>query len=88
MRKLAVVEYVSLDGVIQPPGVSVRTQKAGFAHGGWTCPFRADHRRDNSQLFPRGKQLFNHGGRDPVNLRLVESTVTGGGLVIRTYQPA
>jgi len=35
-----------------------------------------------------GKRLFNGGDRDPVNLRLVDSTVTGDGLVILTYQRA
>lgn len=52
MRKLAVVEYISLDGVIQAPGHAGEDPDEGFAHGGWTVPFMAEHRRYNSQLFP------------------------------------
>ena len=52
MRSLAVVEYVSLDGVIQAPGHGGEDRDGGFAHGGWTDGFMADHRRYNSQLFP------------------------------------
>jgi hypothetical protein len=35
-----------------------------------------------------GKRLFDDRGGDRVDLRLVDSTTTGGGLVILTYQPA
>jgi dihydrofolate reductase len=35
-----------------------------------------------------GKRLFNHRDRDSLNLQLVDSTVTAGGLVILTYQRA
>jgi dihydrofolate reductase len=49
---LLVVEYVSLDGVIQAPGHVGEDSDGGFAHGGWTGPFMADHRRYNSRLYP------------------------------------
>jgi hypothetical protein len=52
VRKLVVVEYVSLDGVVQAPGHAGEDPEGGFAHGGWTGPFMADHRRLNSQLYP------------------------------------
>ena len=55
VRSLAVIEYVSLDGVIQAPGHVGEDRDGGFAHGGWsssTAEFMADHRRYNSQLFP------------------------------------
>jgi dihydrofolate reductase len=54
-RSLAVVDYVSLDGVIQAPGHAGEDRDGGFPHGGWsssTAEFMADHRRYNSQLFP------------------------------------
>jgi len=51
MRKLIVVEYVSLDGVIQGPGHAGEDREGGFAHGGWTGPLMPDHRRYNSDLF-------------------------------------
>lgn len=52
MRTLVVVEYVSLDGVIQAPGHAGEDPDGGFAHGGWTGPFMAEHRRYNSRLYP------------------------------------
>jgi dihydrofolate reductase len=52
VRSLVVVEYVSLDGVIQAPGHAGEDRDGGFAHGGWTGGFMADHRRHNSQLSP------------------------------------
>ena len=59
MRKLAVVEYVSLDGVVQAPGHAGEDPEGGFVHGGWTGPFMGDHRRYNDQLFPTaGAFLF------------------------------
>jgi dihydrofolate reductase len=38
MRKISVLEFVSLDGVIQAPGGPEEDTSGGFAHGGWTSP--------------------------------------------------
>jgi hypothetical protein len=38
MRKLNVLEFVSLDGVIQAPGESEEDTSGGFAYGGWVSP--------------------------------------------------
>ena len=35
MRKLIVLEHISLDGVIQAPGGPDEDTSGGFAHGGW-----------------------------------------------------
>ena len=43
MSKLVVLEYVSLDGVIQAPGHAAEDPAGGFAHGGWTGPFISQH---------------------------------------------
>ena len=51
MRKLIVAEYLSLDGVIQAPGHAGEDTAGGFAHGGWTGPYMADHARYNSELY-------------------------------------
>lgn len=39
MRRLTILEYISLDGVIQAPGGPDEDRDAGFAHGGWSAPF-------------------------------------------------
>src|SRR6476646_1231934 len=38
MRKVIVLEFVSLDGVIQGPGGSEEDTSGGFTYGGWTSP--------------------------------------------------
>jgi dihydrofolate reductase len=39
MRKIIVLEHVSLDGVIQAPGGPDEDNSGGFAYGGWTSPY-------------------------------------------------
>jgi dihydrofolate reductase len=39
MRRIIVLEHISLDGVIQAPGDSNEDSSGGFAYGGWTSPF-------------------------------------------------
>jgi dihydrofolate reductase len=39
MRQLIVIEFVSLDGVIQAPGRPEEDTSGGFAHGGWARPY-------------------------------------------------
>jgi dihydrofolate reductase len=43
--RLIVVEYLSVDGVIQAPGHAQEDPAEGFEHGGWTGPFMAEHGR-------------------------------------------
>jgi dihydrofolate reductase len=40
MRKINVLEFMSLDGVIQSPGGPKEDTSGGFEHGGWTSPHR------------------------------------------------
>lgn len=39
MRKIIVLEHVSLDGVIQSPGGREEDTSNGFAYGGWVAPY-------------------------------------------------
>jgi dihydrofolate reductase len=39
MRKIIVLEHISLDGVIQAPGGPEEDPGGGFAFGGWTAPY-------------------------------------------------
>jgi dihydrofolate reductase len=42
MRKVIVLSFVSLDGVIQAPGSPEEDTSGGFAYGGWTAPYSDD----------------------------------------------
>jgi dihydrofolate reductase len=50
--RVVVIEYVSLDGVIQAPGHATEDPAGGFELGGWTGPFVAEHGRYNRDSFP------------------------------------
>lgn len=39
MRKIVVLEFISLDGVIQAPGGPEEDRSGGFEFGGWIVPF-------------------------------------------------
>jgi dihydrofolate reductase len=39
MRKVSVLEHISLDGVIQAPGGPEEDTSGGFAYGGWIAPY-------------------------------------------------
>ena len=39
MRKIIVVEFITMDGVIQAPGASEEDAAEGFKYGGWTAPY-------------------------------------------------
>jgi dihydrofolate reductase len=39
MRKLVVIEFLSLDGVMQAPGAPDEDTEGGFRHGGWAMQY-------------------------------------------------
>ena len=45
MRKLRIIEHISLDGVIQSPG-GPNEGGDDYPRGGWTAPYRSDAGRD------------------------------------------
>ncbi len=42
MRKIIVIEFVTLDGVMQAPGGRGEDSEGGFKYGGWTAPYFDD----------------------------------------------
>jgi len=51
VSRIAVIEYTSLDGVIQGPGHAGEDTDGGFQRGGWTGPFMAEHGHYMSAVF-------------------------------------
>ena len=45
MRKVVVVEWMTLDGVVQAPGAPDEDTSGGFKHGGWHLPYFDDMSR-------------------------------------------
>lgn len=39
MRKIIVLEFITLDGVMQAPGGPKEDKSGGFKYGGWTAPY-------------------------------------------------
>ena len=42
MRKIVVIEFISLDGVMQAPGAPEEDTSGNFKYGGWTFPYFDD----------------------------------------------
>ena len=41
MRKIRIIEHISLDGVIQAPGGPDEDRDGDYVHGGWMAPYRS-----------------------------------------------
>ena len=46
MRKIVVLSFISLDGVMQAPGGPEEDTSGGFKYGGWTVPYWDDFSSD------------------------------------------
>lgn len=40
MRRIIIIEHISLDGIIQAPGGPEEDRDGGFEHGGWSATFK------------------------------------------------
>ncbi|AYL94940.1 dihydrofolate reductase family protein [Mucilaginibacter celer] len=54
MRKIIVVTFITLDGIMQAPGGPEEDQSGGFIYGGWSVPFsdEASGRLMQQQMAP------------------------------------
>ena len=78
MRKVVVVNNVTLDGVMQSPGAPDEDTRGGFRHGGWAIPYNDEvkFKEMGKGMGGRGNMLFGrrtyekmfkawHGRTDP-----------------------
>ena len=83
MRELVVIEFMTLDGVVQAPGHAGEDTDDGFAHGGWTPPYMVDHREFGAAEYAQaGDFLF---GRRTYQIWL---TATSYGSIRSPWEPA
>ena len=54
MRKIIVVEFITLDGVMQAPGGPEEDTSDGFTYGGWTVPYFDDFAGEVMSLQMKG----------------------------------
>ncbi len=57
MRKIIVLEFITLDGVMQAPGGPQEDTSHGFKYGGWTAPYFDDF--SGSVMAEQMKQPFS-----------------------------
>ena len=67
MRKLAIVEFVTLDGVMQGLGGPDEDREDGFDHGGWGAPYgdevlasRAGQGTGQTSAYLFGRKTYEH----------------------------
>jgi dihydrofolate reductase len=66
MRKLSVVEFVTLDGVMQGLGGPDEDREGGFDHGGWSGPYGAEVAQQAGQAVGQtsaylfGRKTYEH----------------------------
>lgn len=42
MRKITIMEHISLDGIVQSPGGRIEDEDGGFTHGGWSMRYSSE----------------------------------------------
>ncbi|EKE20325.1 MAG: hypothetical protein ACD_8C00021G0010 [uncultured bacterium] len=57
MRKIIVLEFITLDGIIQAPGGPDEDTSGGFKYGGWTVPYFDEF--SGNVMMEQMKQPFN-----------------------------
>ena len=55
MRKIFVLEFITLDGVIQAPGGPKEDMSGGFKYGGWTFPYFDEESGKEMNMQMKGK---------------------------------
>jgi hypothetical protein len=94
MRKLTVINHMTLDGVMQAPGRPDEDTRGGFSRGGWAqagndevmASFMAAGQGGDPMalILGGGRRLFPEG--TPAGLHLAQTVSTTTGVIIARYQ--
>ncbi|HEX3603447.1 MAG TPA: hypothetical protein VHU43_05095 [Steroidobacteraceae bacterium] len=91
MRKLKIIEHISLDGVIQVRGLG---EDSDFPYGDWTAPYRSPAAR-KPRMGPVREPWAGHRrgrffteGTSPRSFELASTQVLSSGLVVNAYKSA
>lgn len=77
MRKLIVISFLTLDGVMQAPGAKEEDPEGGFKYGGWQVPFFGDDDDVMSEASKAGALLL---GRKTYDIFAAYWPTTGKGM--------
>src|SRR5438309_1490299 len=84
MRKITIMEHISLDGVVQSPGG--RYEDGDYEHGGWSMRFSDEIILIvYPVLLGKGKRFFSDNAY-PQELQLVDSKAGESGVFYNTYR--
>lgn len=53
MRKIIVLSFITLDGIMQAPGGPEEDTSGGFKYGGWTAPYFNDTDKDAGEIMTK-----------------------------------
>lgn len=53
MRKIIVLSFITLDGVMQAPGGPEEDTSSGFKYGGWTAPYFSEADKDAGEMMAK-----------------------------------
>jgi dihydrofolate reductase len=56
MRKIIVLSFITLDGIMQAPGGPEEDTSGGFEYGGWTAPYFSDADKDAGEIMTKQMQ--------------------------------
>ena len=81
MRQLRVIEFLSLDGVMQSPGDPEEDTEGGFRHGGWQRPYFDDVLATEAAKGMAATDAYLFGRKTYEKMAAFWPTATGDGTV-------
>src|SRR5437764_459156 len=88
MRKLIVLSFITVDGVIQAPGAPLEDTSGGFPYGGWQAPYLDEFLLKTCPItLGTGKRLFAE-GTIPAAFKVSKCQVSPTGVIVANLERA